>query len=1094
MPRSFEGLGVEQEKTGDDYLAASWASSQEGRRSPKKKTKETAIMGRSTDATRAHTTLLSVPVPSQALCLALRTHALTTCTDTGGRISRSPASKTAREVRADTSSNECFVLGGLKTLVLHSTVSRAQPPIVPTRSQQQPHRSIYPTSSPYVPPPVPRTKHIMSKFFRSASRLNKTKYSFQLSVDIKTLRLHPMHNDKEIIVSLTKGGSKSVSTQHPRKPGGAWNETLSLGATLYRDSHGRYQEKKYLLVVKHSKTGKTLATFKFDASHFASAAGTKEACEFQSVNPKDDGRLGVEVTCAFLRQLESQGSEVSSMVSSVVGDEEDDDREDEQDLSGWGSGGAVEGSGGAESAASTAAAMLPESSPASPSSPATTTTTTTPTSPSSLSMRPPPAPGVGLGHMVSQGRMPSFRRSTDLRPPRPAPSSPTKPQASSSLEETHAAVLSQKRAAEEEAQSLRTERQKEQQLQRRLAAETEETMQAMQQRVVELGEQVKDRDGELARTQEALTKKEAEVDVAREKEMRLKAQVQEAEEGREKLRRAKEEREADFEKAERAAVAEVERLQNEIFILKETISSPQQQPPQEQEQQQELESDTNAEAAAAAAAVTAATAATTKAKETNRVVMAKLEAVEKERLALLSDKVELTEALNMNMRALDKARARRDQVEEERAALALRVAEMEEQEQRRGMQQAAVQEKSKGEMEGLRTQTKELEETCRAATERVVEMAEAKARLAGELEQVRERLAATAGGQGEQAQVLQAERSQWAMEKEGLMARVAELEASLEGAKEEAEEALQSITLAKEEAAETHAAETAAALAEKKKLSTQVQAMEAEKVRLLKEIDEERQHWVAEGGAEAQGHEKQRVQWVSEKEAMLARVEELETALEAAMKDVGEERRRAAVEQEEKAAAWAVEKQGMATRLLAVEGDKARLAAALEEERQRQADEIGEEGEGRAAWVEEKEALLARVAELEGALATAREEAAALQEEATDAWLSLAQAKEDVDAHAAAERELERSLQLLQTQVIHGEGDVRAEREAREEADSEAAGAMDRLQELEEEMGAVVEEKDMYQEGLVDAKLKIAQLSEQLDSLSFQLQHFRKGK
>ena len=958
----------------------------------------------------------------------------------------------------------------------------------------------------------------MSKIFRSAMRLNKTKYTFQLSVDIKTLRLHPMHNDKEVMLSLTKGGSKSVSTEHPRKPGGAWNETLSLGTTLYRDSHGRYQEKKFLLVVKHPGTGKTLAIFKFDASRFASAAGTKEACEFQSINPKDDGRVGVEVTCVFLRQLDSQESEVSSVVSSIVGDDEDDGREDEQDLSGWGLGGTVE-SGAGESFASSAEIMLPESSPLSP--PSSATTNITPASSSPSYMPPQPVTVVGMGHM------PSFRRSTDLRPPRHNQSPTTKPKTSSSssetdvatafqgkenlrkrlaqLEETHGVVLTQKQAVEEQLQVLRTESQRNQQLQRRQAAEKEETMRAMQQRVVELGEHVKDRDGELVRAQEVLTKKEAEIGMAREKETRLKAQVQEAEEGREKLRRAKEEREAAFEKAEGAAAAEVERLQNDLFILKETIASPQQQQHTPQQQQQEQESDDSAEAApevATVAATAAAAAAAAKAKETNRVVIAKLEAMKKERLALLHDKAELTEGLKETKTALDKARIRHNQMEEERAALALRLAEMEEQELQRQTQHVEIQkEKSKGEIEGLRTQVKGLEEACRVASERanaaeatVAKMAEAEVHWTAQVGQEREQLAAMVDEQGEHVQVLQAQRGEWEMERQGLVARVAELVSSMETEKEETDKALQSLTQAKEEAAATYAAEAAAWLVEKERMMMQLQTMEVEKTRLLKEIDEERQHWVAEGGAEAQGHEKQQVEWTREKEAMLARMEELEAALEAAREEVKEGRRCAAVKQEEREAAWVMEKQDMATRLLVVEGDKTRLTAALEEEMQRRLDKVREEEEGRAVWVEEKQALLLRVAELKGAVATACEEAVALQEEATDAWRSLAQAKEDENAHAAAERELERSLQLLQAQVIHGEGNVRAEREAREEADSEAAGAMDRLQALEGEMGGVVEERDMYQEGLVEAKLKIAQLSEELDSLSFQLQHYRMGK
>jgi len=955
----------------------------------------------------------------------------------------------------------------------------------------------------------------MSKIFRSAMRLNKTKYSFQLSVSIKTLRLHPMHNDKEIMVSLTKGGSKSVSSEHPRKPGGAWNETLSLGTTLYRDSHGRYQEKKFLLVVKHSGTGKTLATFKFDASRFASAAGTKEACEFQSINPKDDGRIRVEVTCVFLRQLDTQESEISSVVSSVVGDDVDDGREDEQDLSGWSLGGAFE-SGAGESFASTAAIMLPESSPLSPPSSATTDTTPTFSSPSS--MQPPPVTVVGMGHM------PSFRRSTDLRPPRHNQSPRTKPQVSSSssetdattpvqgkenlrkrlarLEETHRIVLTQKQAVEEQLQVLRTEFQRDQQLQYRQATEKEETMRAMQQRLVELGEHVRDRDGELVCAQEVLTEKEAEISVARERETRLKAQVQEVEKGREKLLRAKEEREAAFEKAKRAAAADVERLQNELFILKESITSPPKLQYTPQELQQEQESDDTREASPevatmAATAAAAAAAATAKAKETNGVVMAKLKALEEERLALLHDKAELTDGLKETKATLDEARVRHTQMEKEQAALALRLAEMEEQEQRRQTQCAETQrEKCKGEIEGLRTQVKCLEKECRVATERTsaaeataAKIAEAEVRLAAQLGQEQEQLAATVDKQSEHVQALLAQRGQWEMEKEGLTVRVAELVSSLKIEKQEAENALQSLKQAKETVA-TNAAEAAAVLVEKERIIVQLLTMEAEKTCLLKEIDEERQHWVAE----AQGHEKQRLEWTSKKEEMLARMGELEAALEAAREEVKEGRRCAAVKLEEREAAWVMEKQDMATRLLVVEGDKTRLKTTLEEEMQRRLDKVKEEEVGLAEWMEERQALLLTVAELKGDVASSSEEAAALREEARDAWRSLTLAKEEVEAHAAAERELERSLQLMQTQVIHVEGNVRAEREAREEADSEAAGAMDRLRALEGEMGEVVEERNTYQEGLVDAKLKIAQLSEELDSLSFQLQHYRMGK
>lgn len=63
--------------------------------------------------------------------------------------------------------------------------------------------------------------------------------------------------------------------------------------TLYRDKHGRYQEKAYQLVVKQAATGKPLATFKLDASHFATASGTKETTELRTQNPKEDGLVKV---------------------------------------------------------------------------------------------------------------------------------------------------------------------------------------------------------------------------------------------------------------------------------------------------------------------------------------------------------------------------------------------------------------------------------------------------------------------------------------------------------------------------------------------------------------------------------------------------------------------------------------------------------------------------------------------------------------------------------------------------------------------------------------------------------------------------------
>ena len=158
----------------------------------------------------------------------------------------------------------------------------------------------------------------MSKLFRQASRLNKSKYTFNFSLTIQSLRLHPLYKQDDVTVTLSRG-SKQTSTKEPRKPSGTWTDTLSMVVSLYRDKHGRYETKKYALVVKQAKTGKIVATFHLDASNFATlSAGTREVCELQSANPKQDATIKVEVSCTFLRQMETQGSEVSSMISSAL--------------------------------------------------------------------------------------------------------------------------------------------------------------------------------------------------------------------------------------------------------------------------------------------------------------------------------------------------------------------------------------------------------------------------------------------------------------------------------------------------------------------------------------------------------------------------------------------------------------------------------------------------------------------------------------------------------------------------------------------------------------------------------------------------------
>lgn len=119
----------------------------------------------------------------------------------------------------------------------------------------------------------------------------QTKYKFELRVEVESLALHPMHKEKEVVIVLGKAGAvaggRTASTPKPRKPAGPWGDTLALVVSLYRDRHGRYQPKPMQLAVKPAGgNAKPLATFRLDASHFASAAGTREACELQSVNKK----------------------------------------------------------------------------------------------------------------------------------------------------------------------------------------------------------------------------------------------------------------------------------------------------------------------------------------------------------------------------------------------------------------------------------------------------------------------------------------------------------------------------------------------------------------------------------------------------------------------------------------------------------------------------------------------------------------------------------------------------------------------------------------------------------------------------------------
>jgi hypothetical protein len=115
-------------------------------------------------------------------------------------------------------------------------------------------------------------------------------------VTIEGVRLHPQHQDKEVVVVLSRGSSKAVSTNRPRKALDQWGDTLNLVATLYRDKHGRYQEKKCQIVVKQGgASGKVLATLKFDASAFAAVGGIAEKTVLK--NPKEDAEVKVRGWC-----------------------------------------------------------------------------------------------------------------------------------------------------------------------------------------------------------------------------------------------------------------------------------------------------------------------------------------------------------------------------------------------------------------------------------------------------------------------------------------------------------------------------------------------------------------------------------------------------------------------------------------------------------------------------------------------------------------------------------------------------------------------------------------------------------------------------
>jgi len=133
----------------------------------------------------------------------------------------------------------------------------------------------------------------MSKLFRQASRINKTGFKFSLQLTIEGLRLHPQHHETLVVISLNKR-NKTVATPRARLPSvrsgriaivrdmdwnffcgdiegkhhksstplyasifpqsyaqqDDWGDLLNLVATLYRDKHGRYQEKMYTISVR----------------------------------------------------------------------------------------------------------------------------------------------------------------------------------------------------------------------------------------------------------------------------------------------------------------------------------------------------------------------------------------------------------------------------------------------------------------------------------------------------------------------------------------------------------------------------------------------------------------------------------------------------------------------------------------------------------------------------------------------------------------------------------------------------------------------------------------------------------------------------
>lgn len=607
----------------------------------------------------------------------------------------------------------------------------------------------------------------MSQFFRSASRLNKTKYTFQLVVSIKHVRLHPMHNEKEVIVIMKKGGNKSTCTATPRKPG-AWSETLSMVVTLYRDSHGRYQEKKYTFLVKQAGTNKTLATFKLDASHFASAAGTKEQCSLQSINPKDDGRIVVEVSCAFLRQLESQGSEVSSVISSISGEE----LGEEQDLSGWGAGGEVD-VGDEPAGPSLGGFASSNASPSSPLSPAVAAAPRKGPYPSSS------ATPTGAVPALSSSRLPNAPRQSCLRPPRQTPSSPARPQAQVStlpqatasfvqereellerltrLEDANAALSADKAAKEQDVLSLRAERAKDRRLLQEQAAVREETLCEFQRRAEELERAAKDRDAELSRVKEALAKREVDVSTRVEKETGVEKEshtrmlVQEAEERWEAMRRAKEEQELESTRARAAAAAEIERLRCEVLRLKQAASSPELCVSPERRIVGADEGGGEGRAEGRAGEVGGAETSTGSG----------VEGVQEERLALVERNAELMARLTEFETETEERSDRLERVERERSELTLRMAEMEKTEEARRAREAEAGARELKEVVALRAQVMELERQRRSAMKEAAAMQaeaaemEMRVKRAEEIKEASEGSVHTAGDHGEQGQLVE---------------------------------------------------------------------------------------------------------------------------------------------------------------------------------------------------------------------------------------------------------------------------------------------------------------------------------------------------